>query len=72
MHAAGQFGHAGIEVDGIFLAAIVGKLEHFADLIDQEAVGFAAQIDTNRHRRETGRKPIEIGVQFYGKEGDGG
>src|SRR5882724_7536473 len=51
MHAAGELGHAGIEVDGIFLAAVIGELEHFADLIDQEAVGFAAQIDAYRHRR---------------------
>src|ERR1700738_3239057 len=51
MHAAGEFGHAGIEVDGVFLPALVGKLEHLADLIDQEAIGFAAQIDALRHRR---------------------
>src|SRR5580698_5287705 len=40
--AAGELGHAGIEIDRIFLAAVVGKLEHFADLIDQKPVGFAA------------------------------
>src|SRR6266496_4824479 len=51
MHAAGELGHAGIEVDGVFLAAFVGEPEHFADLIDQEAIGFAAQIDADRHRR---------------------
>src|SRR5882762_2453179 len=51
MHAAGELGHAGIEVDGVFLAAVIGELEHFADLIDQKAVGFAAQIDAYRHRR---------------------
>src|SRR5580704_13427634 len=39
MHAAGQPGHAGIEVDGVFLTAVVGKLEHLADLINQKAVG---------------------------------
>src|SRR5882724_13274803 len=27
MHAAGELGHAGIEVDGIFLAAVIGELE---------------------------------------------
>ena len=26
MHAAGELGHAGIEVDGVFLAAVVGSL----------------------------------------------
>src|ERR1700691_1234613 len=51
MPAASQFGHARIEVDGVFLAAVVGKLEHFADLVDQEAIGFAAQVDAHRHRR---------------------
>src|SRR5450631_1858969 len=51
MHAAGEFGHAGIEIDGIFLAAVVGEFEHLADLVDQKAIGFAAQVDANRHRR---------------------
>ena len=31
----GKLGHAGIEVDGIFLAAVVGQRQHLADLIDQ-------------------------------------
>src|SRR6476660_2132692 len=34
MHAAGEPGHARIEVDGVFLAAVVGKPQDFADLID--------------------------------------
>src|SRR6202043_1334992 len=51
VHAAGEFGHAGIEVDGVFLAAVIGELEHLADLVDQQAVGFAAQVDADRHRR---------------------
>src|SRR6187551_948545 len=51
MHATGELGHAGIEVDGVFLAAFVGELEHLADLVDQQAVGFPAQVDTDRHRR---------------------
>src|SRR5882724_4577895 len=51
MDAAGELGHAGIEVDGIFLAAVVGEFEHLADLVDQKAVGLAAQVDANRHRR---------------------
>src|SRR5882672_3753092 len=51
MHAAGELGHAGIEVDGIFLSPFIGKLKHLADLIDQQAIGFAAQIDAHRHRR---------------------
>src|ERR1700754_2071476 len=37
--AAGELGHAGIEIDGVFLAAVVGELEHFADLVDQEPIG---------------------------------
>src|SRR6188472_2486032 len=49
--AAGELGHAGIEIDGVFLAAVVGQPEHLADLVDQEAVGLAAQVDANRHRR---------------------
>src|SRR6202023_2707482 len=51
MHAAGEFGHAGIEIDGVFLAAIVGEFQHFADLVDQQAIGFTAQVDADRHRR---------------------
>src|SRR5882724_541280 len=51
MHAARELRHAGVEVDGVFLAAVVGELEHLADLIDQKPVGFAAQIDAHRHRR---------------------
>src|SRR5450756_2518741 len=39
VYAAGELGHAGIEVDGVFLPAVVGKLEHFADLVDQTAIG---------------------------------
>src|ERR1700716_700484 len=54
MHAAGEFGHAGIEVDGVFLAAIVGEFQDLADLVDQEAIGFAAQVDADRHRRLAG------------------
>src|SRR6266852_2325310 len=33
MYAAGELRHAGIEVDGVFLSAVIGELEHFADLI---------------------------------------
>src|ERR1700687_2791648 len=51
MHAAGELRRAGIEVYGVFLSPLVGKLEHLADLIDQQAIGFAAQIDPHRHRR---------------------
>src|SRR4030088_2647363 len=43
--------YAGSVVDGVFLAAVVGELEPLADLIDQQAIGFAAQIDAHRHRR---------------------
>src|SRR6476646_4076546 len=49
--AAGELGHPRIEIDGIFLAAVVGQPQHLADLVDQEAVGLAAQIDADRHRR---------------------
>src|ERR1700689_3039738 len=51
MHAAGELGHAGIEVEGVFLPAAVVEFENLADLVDQEAIGFAAQIDAHRHRR---------------------
>src|ERR1700722_2721151 len=50
MHAAGELGHAGIEIDGVFLTATIVESEHLADLIDQQAIGFAAQVDTHRHR----------------------
>src|SRR6476469_6229553 len=48
MDAAGELGHAGIEVDGVFLAAVVGQPENLSDLVDQEPVGLAAQIDAHR------------------------
>src|SRR4030088_1420059 len=51
MDAAGELGHAGIEVDGVFLATVVGDFQDLADLVDQEAIGFAAQVDADRHRR---------------------
>src|SRR5438067_10948428 len=51
MDAAGELGHAGIEVDGVFLAAVVAQFEHLADLVDQKTVGLAAQVDADRHRR---------------------
>src|SRR5690242_13568459 len=38
---AGELGHAGIEIDGVFLAAVLGQPQHLADLVDQQAVGFA-------------------------------
>src|ERR1700727_3173696 len=50
MHAVGKFRHPRIEIEGVVLAIVVGELEHFADLIDQKAVGFTAQIDAHCHR----------------------
>src|SRR5450432_4586039 len=47
MDAAGEFGHAGIEIDGVFLAAVIGEFEHLADLVVQKAIGLAAQVDAN-------------------------
>src|ERR1700688_939738 len=51
MHAAGELGHAGIEVDGVFLSPVVGQFQYLADLVDQEPIGLAAQVDADRHRR---------------------
>src|SRR5258708_11884845 len=51
MHATGEFCHARIEVDGVFLPAVVGEPQNLADLIDPEAIGFAAQVDADRHWR---------------------
>src|SRR5271154_20115 len=51
MDAAGELGHARIEIDRIFLAAVIGQPQHLADLVDQQTVGFAAQIDADCHRR---------------------
>ncbi|MET3308638.1 hypothetical protein ABIF41_000479 [Bradyrhizobium japonicum] len=45
-----ELGHAGVEVDGVFFLAVLGQAQHLADLVDQQAIGFAAQIDTDRHR----------------------
>src|ERR1700744_4883277 len=43
MYAAGKLGHARIEIDRIVLAAVIRQRQHLADLIDQQAVRFAAQ-----------------------------
>src|SRR5438105_10170481 len=51
VNAAGQLGHAGIEIDRVFLAAVIVEFQDLADLVDQQAVGLAAQIDADRHRR---------------------
>src|SRR6187402_638105 len=48
---AGELGHARIEIDGVFLAAVIVEFQDFADLVDQQAVRLAAQVDTDRHRR---------------------
>ena len=41
----------------------ISKREEF---YQQEYCGCVYSLrDTNRHRHETGRKPIEIGTQFY-------
>src|SRR3982074_1046708 len=42
--AAGELGHAGIEVDGVILAAVIGESENLPDLVDQKTVGLAAQV----------------------------
>src|SRR5215475_3704195 len=48
---AGELGHAGIEVDGVFLAAGFGQAQHLADGVDLQAVGFAAQVNADSHWR---------------------
>src|SRR4029078_7149516 len=48
--AAGELRHAGVEVDGALFHAGLGEPQHFADLVDQEAVGFTAPVDADRHR----------------------
>src|SRR4029434_7583093 len=47
MNTAGERVRAVIEMDGVVLAAVIVKFEDLADLIDQEAVGLAAQIDAD-------------------------
>src|SRR5204862_7664558 len=49
--AACELCHAGIEVDGIFLAAGFGESENLPDGVDQQAIGFATQVDADGHRR---------------------
>src|SRR5947208_641144 len=51
MDTAGKLGHARIEIDGIFLAAVLGQAQHFPDLVDEESIGFTAQVHADRHRR---------------------
>src|SRR6185312_7677178 len=45
MDAASELGHAGVEVDGVFFTTLLRQAQDFADLVDEEAVGFAAQVD---------------------------
>jgi hypothetical protein len=47
----GELGHAGIEVDGVFLPAVIGEFQNLADPVDQKPTGFAAQVDNDRDRR---------------------
>src|SRR5712671_5994639 len=49
MHPRRHARQMGIEIDRIRLAAAFGELEHLADGIDQQAVGFAAILDADRH-----------------------
>jgi len=49
VHARRYAGQPRIEVDRIILAASQGELEHLADRIDQETVGFALAFDADRH-----------------------
>src|SRR4051795_5042368 len=51
VNTAGELGHAGVEIDGVFLAAVIVEFQDLADLVDQQAIGLAAQIDADRHRR---------------------
>src|SRR5262245_6998361 len=51
MHAARDAGEMLVEIHRVGLARTVGELEHLADAIDQEPVGFAAQLDADGHRR---------------------
>src|ERR1700733_369058 len=44
MDPAGELRDAGVEIDGVFLAAFVGQLQDLTDVVDQEAVGFPAQV----------------------------
>src|SRR5215475_6705993 len=67
--AARELGHARIEIDGVFLAAVLGQAQHLADLVDQKAIGFPAQIDADRHRR---RSVISLGQAEAGAHVDHG
>src|SRR4030095_6181587 len=49
--AAGELGHARVEIDRVFLAAVLRQAQHLADGVDQETIGFAPQINAARHRR---------------------
>src|SRR5581483_6205961 len=51
VNATGQLGHARIEIDGVLFLAVLGQAQHLTDLVDQESVGFTAQVDAHRHRR---------------------
>src|SRR5262245_22159357 len=46
--AAGELGHARVEIDGVLFAALVGQAQDLSDLVDQQTIGFTAQVDANR------------------------
>src|SRR5581483_7125143 len=51
MDTTGELGHTRVEIDRIFLTAVFRQPQHLADLVDQQAIGLAAQVDADRHRR---------------------
>src|SRR5215203_6181599 len=49
-----------IEIGGLGLAGAVAKRHHLADRVDQEAIGFALELNADRHHRRAGRASAEI------------
>src|SRR6185312_3322856 len=49
VHAGGDAAPARIEIDGHGFLLRGGEFHHFADLVDQEPIGFAAEFDSDGH-----------------------
>src|SRR5262245_41462859 len=60
VHARSHAAEARIEIGRLRLAFARGKLHHFADRIDQQPVGFALELDADRHDRTARRAGSEV------------
>src|SRR5262245_19863133 len=70
VHARRHTGEMRIEVDWTWLARVLGELEHLADRVDEEAVGFSVKLDADRHCRFLGRALAQPEPAMHVDRGD--